>query len=195
MRPTSGSSRSCTGKCPTGWCPRRSPPVLTLEQVGSPVIVTAARLFDVSPLSGEIAWAGLAQPLLRYDAELGLLPGLPTDAASTFTTSFAPDGGVLALGGDDGSVRLFDVGTGTPIGDPLGAHADWVQSIAFGPDGSWLASGGQDGTIRIWNAVVWSDDLETFREALCPLAARDLTQEEWETYLQDEPQAPTCPEL
>lgn len=167
----------------------------TLEQIGAPVIVPAARLFDVAPVTGEIALAGEVQSLLLYDAELGLLPGLSTDAARTFVTSFTSDGKMLALGGDDGSVRLFDTEAGAAIGDPLGAHADWVQSIAFSPDGSWLASGGQDGTIRIWDSVLWADDLEVFRDALCPLAARSLTPEEWETSLPDEPYAESCPEL
>jgi WD40 repeat protein len=164
----------------------------TLEQIGVPVVVTAARLFDVSRATGEIALAGEAEPLLRYDAELGSLPTFPTDATRTFVTSFTPDGRALALGGDDGSVRLFDTATGAAIGDPLGAHADWVQSLAFSPDGSWLASGGQDGTIRIWDDVLWSHDLEAFRATLCPLAARNLTEEEWERYLPGTPYVETC---
>jgi WD40 repeat protein len=166
----------------------------TLEQIGAAVVVPQARLFDVAPLTGEIAWSGQGvQPLLRYDAELGLLPAFATDVARAGSTSFSPDGRVLALGGDDGSVHLFDVETGAQIGDPLGAHPDWVVSVAFSPDGSWLASGGQDGTIRIWNGVLWSDDLEAFRKALCPLAARNLTPEEWDTYLPFEPIHETCP--
>ena len=60
---------------------------------------------------------------------------------------------VLASGGWDGKVRLWDPATGTRIGKPLTGDEDVVQSVAFGVvDGrTMLASGGWDGKVRLWD--------------------------------------------
>ncbi len=63
--------------------------------------------------------------------------------------AFAPDGQTLATAGEDGVVRLFDVGTGKER-----AAYDWgigkVRSVAFAPDGMRAAAGG-DTDIVLWD--------------------------------------------
>jgi WD40 repeat protein len=63
---------------------------------------------------------------------------------------------LLASGGQDGTVRLWDPVTGTAIGRPLTGHTSTMESVAFGTaaDGRLLlASGGQDSTVRLWDPV------------------------------------------
>ena len=63
------------------------------------------------------------------------------------------NGKLLADGGGDGTVRLWDPVTGQPVGRPLhatGAPGDEYQ-VAFSPDGKLLASADADGTVRLWN--------------------------------------------
>lgn len=61
---------------------------------------------------------------------------------------------VLATGGDDGFVRLWDPETGwMAVEPPLTGHTDSVRTVAFSPDGQILASAGDDGTIRLWNVT------------------------------------------
>jgi WD40 repeat protein len=65
--------------------------------------------------------------------------------------AFSPNGKILASGGLDKIIRLWDVSTGQPWSAPLTGHQSQVQSLAFAPDGKTLASGDKDGTILLWN--------------------------------------------
>ncbi len=63
----------------------------------------------------------------------------------------------LASGGNDGSVRLWDLTTYEPLGEPLQGHADAVEALATwttvaDEPRNWVASASRDGTIRFWDA-------------------------------------------
>ncbi|MCS7313706.1 MAG: serine/threonine-protein kinase, partial [Acidobacteria bacterium] len=63
---------------------------------------------------------------------------------------FSPDGRVLASGGRDRTVRLWDVEKGA-LGRVLLGHEGEVTSVAFSPDGRVLASGGRDRAVLMWD--------------------------------------------
>jgi WD40 repeat protein len=64
--------------------------------------------------------------------------------------AFASDGNLLASGGWDMTVKLWNPRTGELL-QTLTGHSDVVDFVTFSPDGSHLASGGYDGTVMLWN--------------------------------------------
>jgi WD40 repeat protein/serine/threonine protein kinase len=65
--------------------------------------------------------------------------------------SFSRDGKLIATASDDGTARIWDARTGSPVTAPL-RHGRLVRSVVFDPGGHLLISGGQDNTARIWDA-------------------------------------------
>ncbi|WP_055711462.1 hypothetical protein [Streptomyces torulosus] len=141
-------------------------------------------------LTGRVAlWDGEA----RHRA--GTLPnifpppveGHPEGEAVT-ALAFSPDGRTLAVGGDDGSLRLWDVPTGQPIGGPLTTPGEAVYTLAFGPDGTTLYAGSAHVPLQRY-------DLDTTR-ALARVCARaggsGPSRSQWHTYVPDAPYRRVC---
>ena len=68
-----------------------------------------------------------------------------------------PDGtAVIISGGDDGTVRVWRLADGAPVGEPLAGHDGPVYAVAAGtlPDGTpVIISGGSDTTVRVWRTA------------------------------------------
>ncbi|MFB0630898.1 WD40 repeat domain-containing protein [Streptomyces sp. AB3(2024)] len=83
-------------------------------------------------------------------------PRLTGFTGAVHTVAFRPGTGpvLLAAGGADGSVRLWDLadpGHPSAYGQPLTGAAGPVFAVAFTADGARLAAGSQDRSTRVWN--------------------------------------------
>jgi WD40 repeat protein len=65
--------------------------------------------------------------------------------------ALSPNGGKIASGSQDGTVKIWDTKTGQEL-HSIRAHENNVRSVAFSPDGQCFASASWDGTVKLWDA-------------------------------------------
>jgi WD40 repeat protein/tRNA A-37 threonylcarbamoyl transferase component Bud32 len=90
--------------------------------------------------------------IVLYDLAGGRsLPTLPaTLTGAARCAAFAPGGKLLASGGADNTVRLYDTATGH-LRKIFRGHAGPIEALSFSPDGRSLASASEDGAVKLWD--------------------------------------------
>jgi WD40 repeat protein len=96
------------------------------------------------------------------------------------------DGRRLATASTDGSVHYWDIATRKRLAEL--PHGSVVDNVFAAPQGSVVYSVG-DGDLREWDL-----DPQRAVRAACAEAGRNLSRDEWETYLGSEPYRLTCPQ-
>jgi WD40 repeat protein len=66
--------------------------------------------------------------------------------------ALSSDGKLIAAGGRDNAIKLWDAGTGREL-FTLTGHRKSIRELAFSPDNKLLASGSQDADIKIWSVA------------------------------------------
>lgn len=71
---------------------------------------------------------------------------------TVLAADISPDHGMVALGGPDRRVTVYETSTGEEL-YRIGKHTDWVYSVKFSPDGELLASADRAGNLFLWQAA------------------------------------------
>lgn len=157
--PLEGASILLNGT-PVGTCPQASLPM----PAGKSKISIRVNQDDGTFLQYERSFQGsisspLEAALERFDPRITL--SLTTKAPGIYDSAIAPDNRLLAVGGSDGLLRLWDLGSGKEVRTFKG-HTKYIRSVAYSPDGKWIASGSGDATVRLWD-VNSGKELKSFK--------------------------------
>jgi WD40 repeat protein len=98
--------------------------------------------------------------------------------------AFSPDGRMLASVSEESRTILWDV---TRRSQPTSMATLAGFALAFSPDGRTLAGGTDDGKLLLWDV-----DVASWQRRLCAIVGRDLTRDEWATYLPGRRYRHTC---
>lgn len=83
---------------------------------------------------------------------------LPKEWDDVYSVKFSQDGTQLISVSSDGSLHLWDVDSGRyQSSSPLGAHTDWVSTLAFSTDSKYLVSDNAvEARARVWNVETFT---------------------------------------
>ncbi|MFO1499353.1 MAG: protein kinase [Verrucomicrobiota bacterium] len=94
---------------------------------------------------------GSMQPVVHlWNVDTGKLDLLKPEAGNAWALAASPDGKTLAVGTQDGFIKLINVATYRDMAT-LRGHLTNVHRMAFSPDGAMLISSGGEGA-RLWSA-------------------------------------------
>lgn len=85
--------------------------------------------------------------------ELIVQAGHSSDVKSV---AFSRDGKLLASGGADKAIKLWEVSSGRELRTFIG-HTASINSVAFSPDGNRIVSASEDQTVRVWDTRTGSE--------------------------------------
>lgn len=75
----------------------------------------------------------------------------PGEAPMCLSVAFSPDGNRVAVGAQDGMVRVFEAESGKPVTELLKGHSGPVRSVSFVPGEDSLVTASDDGLVNYYD--------------------------------------------
>jgi len=102
--------------------------------------------------NGDVAAIGARDGARIVDLASSKVVSLVGHAGAVRGVVIAPAGDLVATGGEDRSVRLWNAHTGEAVAKLEGHEAE-LGALDFSDDGTRLASGDRDGIVRVWDVA------------------------------------------
>jgi WD40 repeat protein len=150
------------------------------------------RAVAFSPGRRLVAYGG-GDAVVVWDVESGSVYATPElDVGEIADVAFSPPTGRwLAVGGESGSVVLWDVVERRRVGETLEAAEGNIVALDFRPDGSALAAAVSTAAVVLWDDVLWSAD--EARRRVCDLVRRGLLEDERNEFVPRGTDVDPCP--
>jgi len=122
-------------------------------------------------------------------------------AGDVHGTAWSADGRAFASVGSDGLIVVWDARTLRPM-KVFRGHEGAVRVARFAADGRTLYTAGDDGSLLSWDltgtrgvatTLSGAGDPASIIRMACALAARDMSGDEWQTFLPGRPYQHVCP--
>jgi WD40 repeat protein len=127
-------------------------------------------------------------PVRLLDGATGaLVADRPAHTDQAMYAAFSPDGTTYVSSGFDGRVNLWDSDTGALLASVLPAGPLAGVAAEFVPGGDTVRVFSGEGDVYEWDL-----DVESWIDAACRIAGRDLDQREWREAFPDRPYRRTC---
>ena len=76
-----------------------------------------------------------------------------TGQTAVFSLMYISAGTMLATGGRDGSIKIWDATTGVALAEVIAAHSDSVRGMACDSAGLSLVTASADMSVKLWKQV------------------------------------------
>ncbi|MFD4878914.1 hypothetical protein ACFWOB_36880 [Streptomyces sp. NPDC058420] len=165
--------------------------LVTGQEIGALAYSRDGSLLAAGDQTGRVAlWDG------GVHERKGLLANVfPTPVGSTqnpeavSALALSPDGRTLAVGGDTGTLQLWDTATLQPLGGPLTTPGDAISSLAFSADNRTLYASSAHVPIQRYTV----DAARAATRVCGRIGGGILTRAQWKTYIPDVSYRRVCP--